>query len=122
SHLIEKRRLLIELAQHRSADDSLFESLLRAAKILNDLEDELKTSTTADTRKLEDSLTGLERMLNDSMMEVASGPELETAKTNVKSQLKPYRSQMDKTAYQQTFDNLLLKRLRERFGVPRLSL
>ena len=122
THLIEKRQLLIELAQHRSSDDSLSESLLRAAKILKDLEDELKTSSAADTRKLEDSLTGLERMLNDSMMEIASGPALETAKADVKSQLKPYRSQMDKAAYQQTFDNLLLKRLREKFGVPRLSL
>jgi hypothetical protein len=40
----------------------------------------------------------------------------------VKEQLKPYRKQMDTAVYQQTFDNLLLKRLREQFGVPRLSL
>jgi hypothetical protein len=29
---------------------------------------------------------------------------------------------MEATVYQQTFDNLLLKRLREEFGVPRVSL
>jgi hypothetical protein len=40
----------------------------------------------------------------------------------VKDQLKPYRTQMEAAAYKQTFDNLLLKRLREHFAVPRLSL
>jgi hypothetical protein len=43
-------------------------------------------------------------------------------KTAVKDQLKPYRSQMETAVYNQTFNNLLLKRLREQFGVPRLSL
>jgi hypothetical protein len=40
----------------------------------------------------------------------------------VKEQLKPYRKQMEPAVYQQTFDNLVLKRLREQFGIPRLSL
>jgi len=40
----------------------------------------------------------------------------------VKDQLNPYRKQMEAEVYQQTFDNLLLKRLREQFGLPRLSL
>jgi hypothetical protein len=40
----------------------------------------------------------------------------------VKEQLAPYRKQMEDAIYQQTLDNLLLKRLREQFAVPRLSL
>jgi hypothetical protein len=36
--------------------------------------------------------------------------------------LRPYRKQMEPAAYEQTFDNLLLKALREQFAVPRLSL
>jgi hypothetical protein len=43
-------------------------------------------------------------------------------KKEVKDQLKPYRAQMEAAVYKQTFDNLLLKRLREHFAIPRLSL
>ena len=75
-----------------------------------------------DTRGLEDSLTGLERMLNDAMLKVISSTELDALKSGVRDQLKPYRSQMETAVYNQTFDNLLLKRLREQFTVPRLSL
>jgi hypothetical protein len=61
-------------------------------------------------------------MLNDSMFSVATTTTLEELKNGIKEQLKPYRSQMEAAVYKQTFDNLLLKRLREQFGVPRLSL
>jgi hypothetical protein len=40
----------------------------------------------------------------------------------LQTQLKPYRSHMDKAVYNQTVENLLLKRFREQFGIPRLSL
>ncbi len=75
-----------------------------------------------DTRRLEDSLTGLERMLNEAMLAVISSDDLDAIKKEIKDQLKPYRSQMEPPAYNQTVDNLLLKRVREQFAVPRLSL
>ena len=46
----------------------------------------------------------------------------EAIRGEIKKQLRPYRSHMDPAVYEQTFENLLLKRLREQFGVPRLSL
>ena len=61
-------------------------------------------------------------MLNEAMLAVVSAAELDALKSGVKDQLKPYRSQMDAGVYKQTFDNLLLKRLREQFAMPRLSL
>jgi len=70
----------------------------------------------------ETSLTGVERMLSDSVRSVVGAEELATIEREVKEQLKPYRRHMEPTVYQQTVDNLLLKRLREQFGVPRLSL
>jgi hypothetical protein len=113
---------LSELAQSRKQKDDLSEALTRAIALLVDIEKDFASGATLDTRKLEDSLTGLERMLNDSMLSVAGASTLDEFKKGVKDQLKPYRSQMDAAAYKQTFDNLLLKRLREEFGVPRLSL
>jgi len=47
---------------------------------------------------------------------------LDELKKGVKDQLKPYKAQMDGAVYKQTFDNLLMKRLREQFSMPRLSL
>ena len=121
-HLERSRKVLSEVAKSRKHEDDLSEALTRAVALLEDIEKDFTSSTTLDTRKLEDSLTGLERMLNDSMFSVATSTALEELKNGVKEQLKPYRSQMEAAVYKQTFENLLLKRLREHFGLPRLSL
>ncbi|HSK65158.1 MAG TPA: hypothetical protein VK893_14995 [Pyrinomonadaceae bacterium] len=123
-HLQRNRTLLVQLAEARrqKQEDDLSEAMSRAAARLSEIEKDLEGGAPLDTRKLEDSLTGLERLLNDSMFAVASDSELEAQKAAVKDQLKPYRSQMETAVYNQTFNNLLLKRLREQFAVPRLSL
>ena len=121
-HLQRSRNALSELAQSRKQEDDLSEALTRAIALLVDIEKDFASGATLDTRKLEDSLTGLERMLNDSMLTVAGSSTLDEFKKGVKDQLKPYRAQMDAAAYKQTYDNLLLKRLREQFSMPRLSL
>ena len=121
-HLQRNRNALLELAASRKQEDDLTEAITRAVALLGDIEKDFASGVTLDTRKLEDSLTGLERMLNDSMLAVMSANELEKLKKGVKDQLKPYRTQMEAAVYKQTFDNLLLKRLGEQFGMPRLSL
>ena len=123
-HLQRSRDSLLEAAAKRreKQEDDLSEAMTRAAMLLNDIEQDLAAGATLDTRKLEDSLGGLERLLNNSMFAVATTDELEAQKTAVKEQLKPYRNHMETSVYNQTFNNLLLKRLREQFAVPRLSL
>jgi hypothetical protein len=123
-HLSRNRASLTQLANLRKqqGEDDLSEALARAAALLAEIESDFTTGGTLDTRRLEDSLTGLERMLNDAMLSVVSTSALAELKSVIKDQLKPYRSQMEAVVYQQTFDNLLLKRLREQFAVPRLSL
>ena len=61
-------------------------------------------------------------MISDGIRSVVDPSQLETIEREVKEQLKPYRKQMDANVYAQTMDNLLLKRLRDQFGIPRLSL
>lgn len=119
-HLKRCRTSLSQLAASRSVDD-LSEALDRAATLLTEIESDLNAATL-DTRKLEDSLTGLERMLNDGLLSVVDADALAQLKKEVTDQLKPYRAQMEEAAYKQTFDNLLLKGLREQFAIPRLSL
>jgi hypothetical protein len=121
-HLERSRKALSELARSRTQADDLCEALTRALVLLVDIEKDFASSTTLDTRKLEDSLTGLERMLNDSLFSVASSSVLEELKKGIKEQLKPYRREMEPAVYNQMFENLLLKSLRQHFGMPRLSL
>lgn len=123
-HLQRSRESLLDVADARrqKQEDDLSEAMTRAAALLTEIEEDLIAGAPLDTRKLEDSLGGLERMLNNSMFAVATSAELEAQKTAVKEQLKPYRNFMEAVVYNQTFNNLLLKRLREQFGVPRLSL
>jgi len=123
-HLQRSHSTLAELAESRKqkGEDDFCEALTRAAALLAEIETDFVNDPRFDTRKLEDSLTGLERMLSDAMFTVAKPDALEKVKNEVKDQLKPYRSQMETAIYNQTFNNLLLKRLRENFGIPRLSL
>ena len=61
-------------------------------------------------------------MLHDALQTVISPEHLKEIKDDLANQLKPYRSHMEKTAYEQTLNNFLLKRLGQEFEIPRLSL
>ena len=123
-HLKRGRISLVATCERRmkAGEDDFSDALERAVALLEVLEQDLAATTLPDAQKLETSLTGVERMLSDSVRSVVGAEELATIEREVKEQLKPYRRHMEPTVYQQTVDNLLLKRLREQFGVPRLSL
>jgi len=123
-HLRRGRAGLLQAFRERKQahEDDFTETLERAASLLEELERDFDQSATADAQKLEVSLTGLERMLSDAIRSVVPADQLEAVALEVKERLRPYRKQMDAKAYEQTFDNLLLKALREQFSVPRLSL
>jgi hypothetical protein len=122
AHLARSRERLADLAEQRLPSDDLTEALTRAVKLLADIYEDYATSAQPDTRKLEDSLSGLDRLLDDAIKTTISPADLESAEQAVESQVEPYKRQMEKTAYQQTRDNLLRRRLREHFDLPRLSL
>ena len=123
-YLQESRKSIEHLADARSQNgtDALGEALTRASDLLKDLETDFDTDADANTRKLEDSLTALERMLNDALLASVPKETVETVMKELKAQFKPYKSHMDSEVYKQTLNNLLLKRLREQHDVPRLSL
>jgi hypothetical protein len=123
-HMQRGQARLLEVCADRKklgADDFL-DALERAVALLAELEPDFATAALPDAQKLEVSLTGVERMLSDAIRVVAGSGQIATIEHEVKEQLKPYRKQMEPAVYQQTFDNLLLKRLREQVGIPRLSL
>jgi len=123
-HLARVSAALIDTceARRRIGTDDLCDALERTAQLLTDLREDYSSAAKPDAEKLEESLTGLERLLSDTMSAVISSPQLEAINQEVSKQLQPYRTHMEQTVYQQTFDNLQLKRLREQLHIPRLSL
>lgn len=121
-HLQRGEKALRSAGGKREVQDDLTEAIERVIDLLAELQKDFAASTRPDARQLEISLTGLERMLSDALLRVASHEDMAAAQKEVKDQLRPYRSHMEKPAYEQTFNNLLLKRLREEAGLPRLSL
>lgn len=71
------------------------------------------------TEKLEGSLENLDSVIDDALRKSV---DAEILKKEVGAQLATYRSQMDKESYQRTFELMLIKRLREASGIPRVSL
>ncbi len=121
AHLERSFGDLTQLA-NSSLPDGLPEALTRAAALLSEIKDDYASAAHPDTRKLEESLTGIERMLDEAMRSALAEDQLNLLTGEVESQVKPYQRQMDKAAFELTRDNLLRKRIREYFAVPRLSL
>ena len=123
-HLTQSLEQLNQFGRSNANDErtELKEVLARAAQLLCEVKDDYASAAQPDARKLEESLTGIERLLNVVLKLSVDRERLKKIEAEIKEQLRPYRSHMEKEVYLQTFDNLLLKRLREHFDVPRLSL
>jgi hypothetical protein len=122
AHLARSLETLSMLFQERRDEDELTEAFSRAVTLLSEIKDDYASAAQPDARKLEESLTGIERLLDDTMRRIISESELQSANAEIDLQIKPYQRHMDKAAFEQTRENLLRKRLRDHFGVPRLSL
>lgn len=118
---IARGRGELQQALERARQIELSEALERAVQLLTQIEVEA-AETGSSAQKLEQSLSGIERLLSDAARKSVEPADLQLIESEVKQQLKPYRKHMETAVYEQTFDNLLLKRLRERFLIPRLSL
>lgn len=103
----------LKKARSRSTGD-LETALERVLARLDEL-----TINAEGTEKLEGSLENLDAVIDDALRKSA---DAEILKKEVGAQLATYRSQMDKESYKRTFDLMLIKRLREASGIPRLSL
>ena len=77
------------------------------------------TGNSQDTESLEKSLEKLDAEIDKVLLKTA---EAEKLKGEIEKQIASYRNKMEREVYQRTFDLMLLKRLRERAEIPRLSL
>ena len=114
------QKICDELGKTRKGD--LCDALQRAAGRLKELGEDFSRAARADAEKLEESLTSLEKMLDAALEANLSARELAKARAEAEEQLQPYRGRMERAVYEQTLNNLVLKRLREAHALPRLSL
>lgn len=123
-HLERVRVALLRICDGRkkSRGDHLCDALSRAASRLKELETDFASARRPDAERLEESLTSLEKMLDEALRASITASELAIARAESEEQLQPYRNRMERAVFEQTLDNLLLKRLRDAHGLPRLSL
>ena len=100
------------------ADEGLTEDIERAITRL----EELLANLGDDAEYIDQTLYDIESFLDRAILTKTKSEHLKKLKKDVASQLKLYKSAMDKDAYKNTFDLMLLKCLREDLGMPRLGL
>jgi hypothetical protein len=121
-HMARSRLALRQIREERQGDDQFSIALARADARLRELEEDFAGAARPNAEKLEESLTSLEKMLDDALTASLAATALATARAETEAQLQPYRNRMERPIYEQTFAHLLLKRLRDEYSVPRLSL
>jgi hypothetical protein len=107
------------IEQLRAAkDERLREDFERAALRL----EELKANLTDDAEIVDKSLSDIEHFLDQALVTNSDKTHLKTLERETTAQLRAYKSEMEKEGYENTYRLILLKRLREDYGVPRLGL
>lgn len=124
-HFSNVRQALRDAHERRratDAEDDFSHALARAAARAEELRADFEQSARPDFQNMERSLTQLEELLDRSLHASLPAAEIARARAEAETQLKPYKDRMTAETYQQTMGNLTAKSLRERAGVPRLSL
>jgi hypothetical protein len=83
---------------------------------------ELQKNVPSDPETADKTLGDIERLLERAMLANWDKPRLKAAEQDIARQLREYKTEMDPAAYKTTFDLMLLKRLRDEAGIPRLGL
>ena len=99
-------------------DDGLTEDLARAIGRLQELRDDL----TGNTESIDGTLGDIENMLDRALLTTWNKPRLKAIEKEIASELRPYKAEMEPETYRNTLELMLLKRLREEVGIPRLGL
>lgn len=102
----------------RSENPDLLEDIERSvARLL-----ELAANHSNDIATADQALSDIESLLEHVLLTKLNKARLQEVEKDVVAQLRPYKSQMDVDAYKQTSRVMMLKRLRDEEGIPRLSL
>jgi len=99
-------------------DEFLQEDIIRAVARLH----ELAGNLSDDPETVDATLGDIEKLLDRAMLANWDKTRLKAIERDVASQLRGYKADMEPEAYRTTYELMLLKRLREEAGIPRLGL
>jgi hypothetical protein len=97
---------------------NLREDLDRAVVRLQELSGDL----TGDFETIDKTLGDIEKLIDRAMTSNWDSAQLKIFKNEVSGHLRGYKADMDPESYKNTFELMLLKRLREEAEIPRLGL
>lgn len=84
--------------------------------------DELLENLTDDHEAIDGSLGDIEKMLDRSLLANTDPDTLKALQKNAANELRAYKADMEKKVYDETLELIVLKRLRDETGIPRLGL
>ena len=99
-------------------NEALGEDITRAVHRL----EELAANLTGDLETIDKTLGDIEKLIDRSMIANWDKHHLRTIEKEIALQLRVHKSEMEADVYKQTFELMLLKRLREEADIPRLGL
>lgn len=97
---------------------NLTEDIARAIARLEQLNADLSDNPEI----VDGTLSDIEKLLERAMLTNWDAVHLKFIESQTAAELKQYKAEMDAAAYKNTFDLMLIKRLREEAGIPRLGL
>ncbi|MCS6817454.1 MAG: hypothetical protein N0A16_10955 [Blastocatellia bacterium] len=100
----------------------LREAIGRVIGRLEALLDDVRAAQEVDFEALERELVRLEQILYEALLSSLSEERVSEVQTEGERQLREYKKRMPPDLYEQTLRNYVAKRLREQYGLPRLSL
>lgn len=101
-----------------STNGSMLDDFDRAIARLN----ELLANFSDDFELVDKTLSDIETFLDKALLTNSDKLHLKNLEKEINGQLKPYKTGMEADVFKKTFHMMLLKRLREDEGIPRLSL
>lgn len=102
--------------------DELSEAIARSLLRLEELEGDFRGAARPDVQSIEDGLTQLEELLERAMIASMPVEEVGRERRVAEEQLRSYKDRMERSTYEQMVAHLTAKTLRQKTGVPRLSL
>lgn len=121
-HLGEQLETIKHLAVRHAANDALKETFDRVALRLEQIVEDLQMAKLSSPEALETDLTMIEEVILDGLKEGVGQEQMKEIAQEGSQKLRAYKKNMGREVYEQTVGNFIARRLREQFGVPRLSL
>ncbi len=120
---LSERLAELQKLQTRHADnESVRATFERVTMRLEQIVEDCRMAKTLSPEALETDLTMIEEVILDGLKEGTGQEQMKEINQEGQQKLRAYKKSMAPEIYKQTLDNFIAQRLRERFGVPRLSL